>query len=215
MEEDIKKQDAEKTAEAVETAETADNCDCGANDANDANDKKEKAQKPERDKEKKAKSELRELKAELESAKAELASKNEALSAADDKYLRLLAEYDNFRRRSKEEKDAVYSTAVGDTVVELLPLFDNLELASKYTGADSEGAAKGVEMILSSIPAILEKIGVTAFGEPGDPFDPNIHNAVMHEEDETLGENVVKEVFQKGYRHGDKIIRFAMVKAAN
>ena len=70
-------------------------------------------------------------------------------------------------------------------------------------------------MILSSIPAILEKIGVTAFGEPGDKFDPNIHNAVMHEEDDSLGENVVKEVFQKGYRHGDKIIRFAMVKAAN
>ena len=142
-------------------------------------------------------------------------SADELLAAEKDKYLRLMAEYDNFRRRSKEEKDAVYSAAVGDTVIELLPLFDNLELASKYTGADSDGAAKGVEMILSSIPAILEKIGVTAFGEPGDTFDPNIHNAVMHEEDDSLGENVVKEVFQKGYRHGDKIIRFAMVKAAN
>lgn len=166
-------------------------------------------------KEKKAKSELRALQAELEAAKAEIASKNEALGAADDKYLRLLAEYDNFRRRSKEEKDAVYSSAVGDTILELLPLFDNLELASKYTGVEGDGAAKGVEMILSTIPTVLEKLGVTAFGEAGEPFDPNIHNAVMHEEDESLGENVIKEVFQRGYRHGDKIIRFAMVKAAN
>ncbi len=202
-----------KTTEAAENAEET--VGTTAESESGAADKKEKGQKPEKDKEKRAKAELRELKSELESAKAELASKNEALSAADDKYLRLMAEYDNFRRRSKEEKDAVYSAAVGDTVIELLPLFDNLELASKYTGADSDGAAKGVEMILSSIPAILEKIGVTAFGEPGDKFDPNIHNAVMHEEDDSLGENVVKEVFQKGYRHGDKIIRFAMVKAAN
>lgn len=207
MEENMKTTEAAENAE--ETVEMTAECESGAAD------KKEKGQKPEKDKEKRAKAELRELKSELESAKAELASKNEALSAADDKYLRLMAEYDNFRRRSKEEKDAVYSAAVGDTVIELLPLFDNLELASKYTGADSDGAAKGVEMILSSIPAILEKIGVTAFGEPGDTFDPNIHNAVMHEEDDSLGENVVKEVFQKGYRHGDKIIRFAMVKAAN
>ena len=198
MEENMKTTEAaENTEETVETT---------AKSESGAADKKEKGQKPEKDKEKRAKAELRELKSELESAKAELASKNEALSAADDKYLRLMAEYDNFRRRSKEEKDAVYSAAVGDTVIELLPLFDNLELASKYTGADSDGAAKGVEMILSSIPAILEKIGVTAFGEPGDTFDPNIHNAVMHEEDDSLGENVVKEVFQKGYRHGDKII---------
>lgn len=207
MEENMKTTEAAENAE--ETVETTAESESGAAD------KKEKGQKPEKDKEKRANAELRELKSELESAKAELASKNEALSAADDKYLRLMAEYDNFRRRSKEEKDAVYSAAVGDTVIELLPLFDNLELASKYTGADSDGAAKGVEMILSSIPAILEKIGVTAFGEPGDKFDPNIHNAVMHEEDDSLGENVVKEVFQKGYRHGDKIIRFAMVKAAN
>ncbi len=207
MEENMKTTEAAENAE--ETVETTAESESGAAD------KKEKGQKPEKDKEKRAKAELRELKSELESAKAELASKNEALSAADDKYLRLMAEYDNFRRRSKEEKDAVYSAAVGDTVIELLPLFDNLELASKYTGADSDGAAKGVEMILSSIPAILEKIGVTAFGEPGDKFDPNIHNAVIHEEDDSLGENVVKEVFQKGYRHGDKIIRFAMVKAAN
>ena len=126
-----------------------------------------------------------------------------------------MAEYDNFRRRSKEEKDAVYVNAVADTLTELLPLFDNLDLASKYTGDSSSEAAKGVEMILASVPAILEKLGVTSFGEAGEQFDPAIHNAVMHIEDENLGENVIADVFQKGYRHGEHIIRFAMVRVAN
>lgn len=155
---------------------------------------------------KKQKAELEALTKELEEAKAKLAE-------GDDKYLRLLAEYDNFRRRSKEEKDAVYANAVADTVTELLPLFDNLELATKYTGTGD--AAKGVEMILASAPELFAKIGVTAFGEAGDTFDPNIHNAVMHEENEEYGEGVITDVFQKGYRLGDKIIRFAMVKVAN
>jgi len=126
-----------------------------------------------------------------------------------------LTEYDNFRRRSKEEKDAIYGNAVADTLTELLPLFDNLDLASKYTSDTSSEAAKGVEMILASVHGILEKLGVTAFGEVGETFDPAIHKAIMHVEDENLGENVIADVFQKGYRHGDKIIRFAMVRVAN
>lgn len=162
--------------------------------------------------EKKYKAEIELLRGELEEARA---AAEEAAKAADDKYLRLVAEYDNFRRRSKEEKDAVYVNAVADTLAELLPLFDNLDLASKYTGDSSSEAAKGVEMILASVPGILEKLGVTAFGGAGEQFDPTIHNAVMHIDDENLGENVIVDVFQKGYRHGEKIIRFAMVRVAN
>lgn len=155
------------------------------------------------------------LKAEIESLKAEAEKKDAALAEAEDKHLRLMAEYDNFRRRSREEKDAVYSNAVSDAVSELLPLFDNLELAKKYTGDNAAEAAKGVEMILSSVPTILEKLGVTAFGEIGESFDPNIHNAVMHIDDENYGENEIIDVFQKGYKHGDRVIRFAMVRVAN
>lgn len=155
------------------------------------------------------------LKSELEALKADIEKKDAALAEADDKYLRLMAEYDNFRRRSREEKDAVYSNAVSDAVSELLPLFDNLELASKYTGDNAAEAAKGVEMILASVPAVLEKLNVTSFGETGEQFDPNIHNAVMHIDDENYGENEIVDVFQKGYKHGDRVIRFAMVRVAN
>lgn len=155
------------------------------------------------------------LKSEIEALKAEIEKKEAALSEADDKYLRLMAEYDNFRRRSREEKDATYSAAVSDAVSELLPLFDNLELASKYTGDNATEAAKGVEMILSSVPGILEKLNVTSFGTAGEKFDPNIHNAVMHVDDENYGENEIIDVFQKGYKHGDRVIRFAMVRVAN
>lgn len=171
-----------------------------------------KEKKEDKKSEKKLKAEIDLLREELDIQKE---AAEEAAKAADDKYLRLVAEYDNFRRRSKEEKDAVYVNAVADTLTELLPLFDNLDLASKYTSDTSSEAAKGVEMILASVPGILEKLGVTAFGEVGETFDPAIHNAIMHIEDENLGENVIADVFQKGYRHGEKIIRFAMVRVAN
>ncbi len=130
----------------------------------------------------------------------------------DDKYLRMAAEYDNFRRRSREERDAVYGTAMADTVLELLPIIDNLERAS---GFDGEKVAEGLKMISASVASVLEKLGVEAFGAPGDTFDPNLHNAVMHEENEELGEGEITDVFQKGYKKGSRIIRFAMVKSAN
>ncbi len=167
------------------------------------------------DKKDKKKSDSKKLKSEIEALKAELEKKDAALAESSDKHLRLMAEYDNFRRRSREEKDAVYSAAVADAVSELMPLFDNLELASKYTGDNAAEAAKGVEMILASVPGILEKLNVTAFGEVGDKFDPEIHNAVMHVEDENCGDNEIIDVFQKGYKHGDRVIRFAMVRVAN
>ncbi len=186
--------------ETVETADCECECECEAETKEDKKDKKKSDKK---------------LKAEIEALRAEIEKKDAAIAEADDKYLRLMAEYDNFRRRSREEKDAVYSNAVSDAVSELLPLFDNLELASKYTGDNAAEAAKGVEMILSSVPGILEKLNVTAFGEAGEQFDPNIHNAVMHVDDENYGENEIIDVFQKGYKHGDRVIRFAMVRVAN
>ena len=137
----------------------------------------------------------------------------EAAKEKDDKYLRLAAEYDNFRRRSREEKDATYENAMSDTVAELLPIIDNLERAAAYS-ADSS-VADGIAMIFKSVEAVFSKLGVEGFGAKGDKFDPNLHNAVMHEENAEFGEGEITDVFQKGYKKGNKIIRFAMVKTAN
>lgn len=131
----------------------------------------------------------------------------------DDKYLRLAAEYDNFRRRSREEKDATYENAMADTVSELLPIIDNLERAAAFSSDSS--VKDGLVMIFKSVEAVFSKLGVEAFGNCGDKFDPNLHNAVMHEENADFGEGEISEVFQKGYKKGNKIIRFAMVKTAN
>ena len=151
-------------------------------------------------------SEIDALKAEIETLKNEAKEK-------DDKYLRLAAEYDNFRRRSREEKDALYNTAVGDTVAELLPIIDNLERAASFD--DGEKVREGLKMIASTVASSLSKLGVEAFGEAGDKFDPNLHNAVLHDEDDSDRENEITDVFQKGYKKGSKIIRFAMVKTVN
>lgn len=157
-------------------------------------------------KEKKLKAKL----ASLEKENEKLKSENEELN---DKYLRVAAEYDNFRRRSQKEKEGIYSDALSDSVKELLPLFDNLERASSFT--ESDKLAEGLEMILKTIPDVLAKLKVECYGQKGDSFDPNLHNAIMHEENEEYGENEIVEVFQKGYKVNEKIIRYAMVKVAN
>ena len=136
------------------------------------------------------------------------------VSDASDKYLRLAAEYDNFRKRTQREKDGIYQDAVADTVKKFLPVYDNLERALHHETAD-EAYKKGVEMTLTELVKILDALGIKPFGEAGETFDPQRHNAVMHIEDESLGENVIAEVFQTGFAHGDKVIRFAMVKVAN
>ena len=146
--------------------------------------------------------ELEALKAELEALKTEIKEK-------DDKYLRLAAEYDNFRRRSREEKEATYSTAVADAVAELLPIIDNLERAAGFN--DGEKVREGLKMIASTVTASLEKLGVESYGKSGDQFDPNLHNAVLHDEDDSERENEITDVFQKGYKMKDKIIRYAKV----
>lgn len=157
-------------------------------------------------KEKKAHKQDKKLLAEIEELKAKIAE-------SDDKYLRMAAEYDNFRRRSREEKDAIYETAMADTVKELLPIIDNLDRAAGYTEGDK--ILEGLVLISKATASVFQKLGVEEYGSPGETFDPNIHNAVFHIDDENYGEGEIVEVFQKGYKKGKHIIRFAMVKTAN
>lgn len=189
-----------KEAEVKDTPETAE----------EAKPQQEKAAKQEK---KSADKEAKKLHSRIEALEKELAGAKDSLAAAEDKYLRLAAEYDNFRKRSQKERDGIYSDAAADCVKELLPVIDNLQRATEYTAPDK--VAEGVQMILGTLPGVFEKLQITAFGAVGEPFDPNIHNAVMHVEDEEHGENEIAEVFQRGYRIGDRIVRYAMVKVAN
>ena len=156
---------------------------------------------------------------EAEAAKApaeptELEKALKAQAQEHDQYLRLAAEYDNFRKRSQREKDAIYQNAVADTAKKLLPVYDNLERALKNDTTD-EAFKKGVEMTMTELLKIMEGLGIKPFGAAGEPFDPEKHNAVMHIDDESLAENTIAEVFQSGFTLGEKVIRFAMVKVAN
>ena len=144
---------------------------------------------------------------ELETLKANLADREE-------RFLRLAAEYDNYRKRSQKEKESAWASAKADTVLAFLPVYDNLERALKQETAD-EAYKKGVEMTMSGLKEVLTKLGVEEIPALGETFDPNLHNAVMHVEDENAGENTIVEVFQTGFQAGDKVIRFAMVKVAN
>ena len=128
--------------------------------------------------------------------------------------LYLAADFDNYRKRTEKEKAQSYSNGKADAVAKLLPIYDNLERALNQPTQD-EAYKKGVEMTMNELVKIFEGLGVKIYGQPGDTFDPNLHNAVMHTEDETVGENTITQVFQKGIRMGDKIIRFAMVQVAN
>ena len=131
-----------------------------------------------------------------------------------DAHLRLAAEYDNFRKRSQKEKDASYTNGKADTIAKLLPVYDNLERAMNQPTEDT-AYKKGVEMTMQGLIKIFTDLGVEVYGETGDAFDPNLHNAVMHIESEELGENTLAQVFQKGFKTGEKVIRFAMVQVAN
>ena len=163
----------------------------------DEGDKKQK-------KAKKLENELAKKEKELEDVKAQLADIN-------DKYMRMLAEYDNFRRRSQKEKEALYADAYCDAIKDILPVLDNLERAAMYT--DSENCSKGVQMTLKSMTDMLEKQGITEIETK--EFNPEYHNAVMHVEDEKYGECEIVDVLQKGYIKGDKVLRYAMVSVAN
>ena len=138
----------------------------------------------------------------------------EKYNAEHDSYLRLAADYDNFRKRTVKEKEASYGNGKADAVAKMLPVYDNLERALNQETAD-EAYKKGVEMTMNELVKIFTALGVEIFGAVGEEFDPNLHNAVMHTEDENLGENTIAMVFQKGFKIGDKVVRFAMVQVAN
>ena len=159
--------------------------------------------KPEPKKEKKSKAN-----AELEKVKAELESKNDLL-------LRTAAEFDNFKKRTERERLTVAEFAKANIIKELLPILDNIDRAEMLEDKSSEDYIKGIEMIVKQFTGLGEKLGIVELAHQGDAFDPNCHEAVMHVEDETLGENVIAEVLQKGYKIGDTVIRPAMVKVAN
>ena len=146
--------------------------------------------------------------------KEEQSSPAEELKGANDRYLRLLAEYDNYRKRSQKEKDSLYADIKSDTVAKFLPVYDNLVRALAQSTED-EAYRRGVEMIMTQFNITLEKLGATKIECLGQKFDPSLHNAVMHVEDEEKSENEIVEVFQDGFMMGEKVIRFAMVKVAN
>ena len=182
--------EAEPAVEAEETAEPV------------------KEEKTDKKSDKKLKNELAEMEKKLEAEKKRADELN-------DKYLRTAAEYENFRRRSAKERETVYGEAVNDTLTGLLPILDNLQYAAKFTDGDAEKFVEGVKLILGKLPETLEKLNIKAFGEPGETFNPEIHNAVMHIDDDSYGEGEITDVLQCGYMYGEKVLRYAMVRVAN
>ena len=168
--------------------------------------KQEETNKKEKKKSKKVDAEITEL-------KEMVLAKDQEVAELNDKYLRLYAEYDNFRRRSAKEREGIYFDAKSDTVKNILPILDNMERATAFTEADK--ILEGMTLILKSFNENLAKMDIKEIEALGKTFDPNVHYAVMHIEDETYGEGEVVEVLQKGYICGDKVIRYAMVKVAN
>lgn len=154
------------------------------------------------------KKKVKKLEGELEKKEAEIKELN-------DKYTRLFAEYDNFRKRTAKEKEGIYADAYIDALTQILPVLDNLERAAAFENADADVLRKGLELTLKSFSETLEKMGVKEIEALGKEFDPNVHNAVMHVDDESVGESEVVEVFAKGYIRGDKVLRHSMVKVAN
>lgn len=163
--------------------------------------------------EKKEKKKVKKSDAEIAELKEAIEAKDKEIAELNDKYLRLYAEYENFRRRSAKEREAIYSDAKSDTLKQVLPILDNLERATAFTEADK--VLEGLTLILKSFGDSFAKMDVKEIEALGKTFDPNVHYAVMHVEDENYGESEVVEVLQKGYICGDKVIRYAMVKVAN
>lgn len=204
--------EAEKTTqETAEPEETAENPEepCVVEETEEPV-RESKSAKGEKKKQKKAEAELTELKKTLD-------QKDLAIAELNDKYLRLGAEYDNFRKRSAKEKEGIYADACCDILTQILPVLDNLERAALYNTEESAQTplGKGLELTLKSFTETLNKLGVAEIKALGKPFNPDLHNAVMHVDDESFGEGEVVEVFMKGYAKGDKVLRYSMVKVAN
>ena len=201
------KQPAEETPEEPKEAPQEETSPAG-----EAGEAAEKAEKPPKGKKKKEKEKTYTLTAEQMEA-AEKAVKQ--LESVKDQFVRLTAEYDNYRKRTAKEKDSLYQDAKADTIREFLAVYDNLERAVSTEGDEDSPHKKGLEMIFHQYQEILKKLGVTEMETLGQPFDPEKHNAVMHIDDENFGENVVSQVFQAGFMLGDKVIRHAIVQVAN
>ena len=180
---------------------------------NEAEEKEKKKGSEKKSTEKKSSGEDKKLKSELEKTKKELEAKTKQYDELDDRYMRMIAEYDNYRKRTAKEKESIYTDAYFEALGGILPIIDNVERAAAYK--ESEKVSEGIELILKSFKDLLEKMSVTPYGEPGEAFDPNIHDAMMHVEREDLGENVIADVFQKGYKKDDRVLRHAMVTVAN
>ena len=192
----------EKVSEMIEEVEKTPN----------GGEEKKTAEKSEAKGEKKEKS-AKKLECELKEAKKQLEALEGELKDSKDKYLKMLAEYDNFRRRTAKEKESTYSDAYADVLTQILPVIDNLERAAAYK--DGESVIQGLELTLKSFSDVLAKLNIKEIESVGKTFDPNLHNAVLHVEDDSLGEGEIVEVLQKGYMCGDKVLRYAMVKVAN
>ena len=197
-------EEAEPVTEAGEAGEAG---ETEAPKADKAASKKEKAALKEKDKK------IAQLENELAEAHKEIRKRDDVLVEAQNKLNRLLGEFDNLKKRTQREKESVHDDTVGEIMTALLPVLDTLESAASVE-QDPE-LAKGIVMTLNAFRAVMEQYHVSAFGETGDPFDPEMHNAVAHIENEELGENVISMVFRKGYRVGDRVIRPAMVQVAN
>lgn len=194
--------DEEMSAEAASRTESDGECVDEINEETCDGECDEKSSRGERKKLKKAEAQIAELEGKLDEA--------------NDKYMRLYAEYENFRKRSQKEKEGTYADAYIDALTQILPILDNLERAAAYGTEDAEHPlAKGLELTLKSFEETMEKMGVKEIEALGAKFDPNLHNAVMHVDDDSFGENEVVEVFMKGYIRGDKVLRYSMVKVAN
>jgi molecular chaperone GrpE len=191
-------------AEAVSAAKTEGKAEAG-----------EKAANPEAKAQADAKGSSEELNKELEETKKKLKETTDTLAQQKDAFLRTAAEYDNFRKRTEREKQALYADATADAVKEILSVADNLERALEQKDCSAEDLRKGVEMTQKQMQAALKKLNVAEMGKEGEPFDPTLHSAVSHIDDESLGENVIAKVFQKGYTIDGKVVRHAMVQVAN
>ena len=194
------KEPLEETPVTAETAETE-------------QEKTPENQEPEKKAKKKEKKEKGITFTREQVEKMELAVKQ--LESVKDQFTRLNAEYDNYRKRTTKEKDGIYQDAKGDTIKTFLAVYDNLERAAAAEGGEDDPHKKGLEMIFHQFEEILTGLGVTEIEAQGRPFDPEKHNAVMHIDDENLGENVVSTVYQKGFVLGEKVLRFATVVVAN
>ncbi|MCI7735312.1 MAG: nucleotide exchange factor GrpE [Dysosmobacter sp.] len=210
MSEENKQPTAEETPETQKARETT----AAEQTAPEAEKKEEQAAEEEKtDKKSKKKKEKTYTLTREQMEAAELAAKQ--LESVKDQFVRLTAEYDNYRKRTTKEKDNIYQDAKADTIKEFLAVYDNLERAMATEGDEDSPHKKGLEMIFHQYQEILKKLGVTEIEAKGQPFDPEKHNAVMHIDDESLGENVVAQVFQAGFMLGDKVIRHAIVQVAN